>query len=296
LPEVLPSGQSSPSLFALSDWQLRFSQREKSPSHPAQKTMISRRSLLYFTRGTETLQTTPILPAQRAPQACPHFAALAAPPDICDALVMPDAPRSVIGVALNFRETVHRLAASFNAPPYQHPPQAPVLYLKTPNTWINSGHPIHCPPGADRLRMAGTLGVIIASTACRVPAAHAHAFIAAYAVVNDISLPHDSFYRPALRERCSDGFCALSEPSPSAQTHFEIGVVINNVLRSVSNTSSLVRSISHLIQDISEFMTLLAGDIILVGEPETSPLAAPGDLVRVEIPGVGAIENKVVAA
>ncbi len=88
----------------------------------------------------------------------------------------------------------------------------------------------------------------------------------------------------------------MGEPSHSPQHHFEIGVVINNVLRSVSNTSSLVRSISHLIQDISEFMTLLAGDILLVGEPETSPLAAPGDVVRVEIPGVGAIENRVVAA
>jgi 5-oxopent-3-ene-1,2,5-tricarboxylate decarboxylase/2-hydroxyhepta-2,4-diene-1,7-dioate isomerase len=209
---------------------------------------------------------------------------------------MPDAPRSVIGVALNFQETVQRMAAPFNAPPYQRPPQAPVLYLKTPNTWIKPGHPIHCPPGTNRLRMAGTLGVIIARTACRVPAANAHAYIAAYTVVNDVSLPHDSFYRPALRQRCTDGFCSIGESCPSTQSLFEIGVVINNVLRSVANTSSLVRSISHLIQDISEFMTLRAGDILLVGEPETSPLAAPGDLVRVEIPGVGAIENKVAAA
>jgi 5-oxopent-3-ene-1,2,5-tricarboxylate decarboxylase / 2-hydroxyhepta-2,4-diene-1,7-dioate isomerase len=218
------------------------------------------------------------------------------PPPICDAFFMPDAPRSVIGVALNFQETVQRMAAPFNAPPYQRPPQAPVLYLKTPNTWIKPGHPIHCPPGTNRLRMAGTLGVIIARTACRVPAANAHAYIAAYTVVNDVSLPHDSFYRPALRQRCTDGFCSIGESCPSTQSHFEIGVVINNVLRSVANTSSLVRSISHLIQDISEFMTLRAGDILLVGEPETSPLAAPGDLVRVEIPGVGAIENKVAAA
>jgi 5-oxopent-3-ene-1,2,5-tricarboxylate decarboxylase/2-hydroxyhepta-2,4-diene-1,7-dioate isomerase len=261
----------------------RSAQREKSPFRPAKKTLISRRSPLLFIRGIECLQTTPIFPVK-------------ALPPICDALDMPGAPRSVIGVALNFQQTVHRLAASFHAPPHQHPPQAPVLYLKTPNTWIDSGHPIHCPPGIERLRMAGTLGVVLARNACRVSAAHAHAYIAAYTVVNDISLPHDSFYRPALRQRCTDGFCVIGEPSPSAQTHFEIGVVINNVLRSVSNTSSLVRSIAHLIQDISEFMTLLAGDILLVGEPETSPLAAPGDSVRIEIPGVGAIENKVVAS
>jgi 5-oxopent-3-ene-1,2,5-tricarboxylate decarboxylase/2-hydroxyhepta-2,4-diene-1,7-dioate isomerase len=76
---------------------------------------------------------------------------------------------------------------------------------------------------------------------------------------------------------------------------FEIDVLVNNVLRSNARTSSLVRSIPQLIQDISEFMTLHPGDMLLIGEPESSPLTAPGDSVRVEIPGVGAIENKVVA-
>ncbi len=257
--------------------------RQKPPSSPSKKHTSGRAFALLLIAGHLALQTT-------------HALRIKNPLPICDALVMPAAPRSVIGVAFNFEQTIHRLAPSFHLPPYQQPPQSPVLYLKTPNTWINSGHPIQCPPGVDRLRTAGTLGVVIARTACRVSAHNALDYIAAYTVVNDISLPHDSFYRPALRERCTDGFCSIGESCPSSQSHFEIAVVINNVLRSVANTSSLVRSISHLIQDISEFITLLAGDILLVGEPETSPLAVPGDLVRVEIPGVGAIENKVVAA
>jgi 5-oxopent-3-ene-1,2,5-tricarboxylate decarboxylase/2-hydroxyhepta-2,4-diene-1,7-dioate isomerase len=49
-------------------------------------------------------------------------------------------------------------------------------------------------------------------------------------------------------------------------------------------------------RDVSEFMTLHPGDILLIGEPDTAPLCGPGDKVRVEIPGVGVIENKVVAA
>ena len=195
---------------------------------------------------------------------------------------------TVIGVAFNFRESLATLA---------DPPQSPVLYLKTPNTFIKSGDAIPCPAVTTHLRMAGTLGIVIARPACRVNAADAFNYIAAYTVVNDISIPHDSFYRPAIRQRCSDGFCSIGPLfSREPLADFEIGTVVNNVLRCFAHTSSLVRPIAQLIQDISEFMTLHPGDILLAGEPHNSPLAAPGDLVRVEIPGVGAIENKVVAA
>jgi 5-oxopent-3-ene-1,2,5-tricarboxylate decarboxylase/2-hydroxyhepta-2,4-diene-1,7-dioate isomerase len=211
---------------------------------------------------------------------------------------MAEIPPSVIGVALNFRETLSRLAPTFTAPPYKNPPIAPVLYLKTPNTWITSGQPIPCPRGITHLRMAGTLGIVISRTACRVASENAGRHIGAFTVVNDVSIPHESFYRPALRERCSDSFCSIGQPCPHppSQTEFEIDVLVNNILRSNIRTSSLVRSIPQLIADISEFMTLHPGDILLVGEPERSPLCSPGDNVRVEIPGVGSIENKVVSA
>jgi len=207
-------------------------------------------------------------------------------------------PRSVIGVALNFRETMVRLGSAFAAPPYNRPPQAPVLYLKTPNTWISPGQPIPCLAGVPRLRLAGTLGVVISRTACRVAAEDTSHYIAGFAVVNDVSIPHESFYRPALRERCSDSFCSIGDPSylQVAHAEFEINVLVNNVLRCNARTSSLVRSIPHLIQDVSEFMTLHPNDVLLIGEPDSAPLCSPGDKVRVEIPGVGAIENKVVQA
>jgi len=210
---------------------------------------------------------------------------------------MPEFPKSVIGIALNFQETITRLAPSFSAPPYQSPPKAPILYLKTPNTWISSGQAIICPSAIPRLRAAGTLGLIVSRTACHVRAASALSHIAALTAVNDVSIPHESYYRPALRERCSDTFCAIGELSPISSHHslFEIDVLVNNILRSSVRTRSLVRSIPNLIQDISEFMTLRPGDIVLIGEPDSSPLVSPGDTVRIEIPGVGCIENRVVA-
>ncbi len=209
---------------------------------------------------------------------------------------MADHPRTVIGVALNFRETIARLQSAFTTSPYKQPPQAPVLYLKTPNTWISSGHAIPCPSNVPRLRLAGTLGVIIGRTACRVSAANAFHHISGFTVVNDVSIPHEFFYRPALRERCSDSFCVIGHPSTPSQADLEINVLVNNVLRCNVHTSSLVRSIPQLIQEVSEFMTLHPQDILLIGEPDSAPLCGPGDKVRVEIPGVGFIENKVLAA
>jgi len=206
---------------------------------------------------------------------------------------------TVIGVALNFRETVNRLAASFDNEPYKKPPVAPVLYLKTPNTWIKPGEAIHCPAGVTQLRMAGTLGIVLGRAVCRVTAENAVRYIGAFCVVNDVSIPHGSYYRPALRERCADSFCAIGAATTVhgrlLEQDFEIDVLVNNVLRCNARTSSLVRPISQLIADISQFMTLQAGDILLVGEPDSAPLCGPGDKVRVEIPGVGSIENKVVA-
>lgn len=213
---------------------------------------------------------------------------------------MPNRRHSVIGVALNFRETLNRLAPSFSAPPYQKQPQWPVLYLKTPNTWIAGGQPIRCPKGVGQLRMGGTLGVVIARTACAVKAEDALDYAGGLAVVNDVSIPHDSYYRPALRERCSDSFCSIGTTVPinpaHLQTDFEIDVLVNNVLRSSVRTFSLVRTIPQLIQDISEFMTLRPDDIVLIGEPDSSPIVGPGSKVRVEIPGVGSIENTVVGS
>jgi 5-oxopent-3-ene-1,2,5-tricarboxylate decarboxylase/2-hydroxyhepta-2,4-diene-1,7-dioate isomerase len=144
--------------------------------------------------------------------------------------------------------------------------------------------------------MAGTLGVIIGRTACRVSAEGALHYVSGLTVVNDVSIPHESFYRPTLRERCSDSFCSIGHSVGPSHIDFEIDVLVNNVLRSHVHTSSLVRSIPRLIQDVSEFMTLRAHDMLLIGEPDSSPLCGPGDKVRVEIPGVGWIENKVVAA
>ena len=183
--------------------------------------------------------------------------------------------------------------------PYRQPPIAPILYLKPGNTWIGSGDGIPLPPDVEQVKVSGTLGVVLGRTACRVAASDALAYVAGYTIVNDVSVPHDSYYRPALRERCRDGFCAISPAVASASVvpnpnQVEIRISVNGQARAAASTASLVRPVERLIADITEFLTLSAGDVLLVGELPDAPLARAGDRVRVEIEGIAPLENPVV--
>ena len=177
------------------------------------------------------------------------------------------------------------MGEAFWQDPYKKPPQAPVLFIKPSNTWIGPGETIPCPAGIQYLRMGGTLAMVVGSGGD----------IAGYTIANDVSIPHDSYYRPPIAQRCRDGFCSiLSQIVPLVSPdQVEIRVNVNGRVRGICNTATLIRNTRQLITDISEFMTLRAGDLLLVGEPETSPLASIGDVVRVEIDGLGYMENTI---
>ena len=191
---------------------------------------------------------------------------------------------AVYGVALNFRSELDSLGEQLYRDPYKKPPVAPVLYLRPRNTWSASGAAIRIPADTEQLRMVGTAGVLIGPSANH---------ITGYIAVLDVSIPHASYYRPAIRQRCRDGFCVIgSEVTDRCPNEFR--TFINGELRCRASAADLVRSIDRLIADISEFLTLQPGDILLVGEPHDAPLAQAGDRVRVEIDGLPAIENEVV--
>lgn len=184
---------------------------------------------------------------------------------------------------MNFRGELESLAEQLHRDPYQKPPVAPVLYLRPRNTWSANGAAIYLPSETKQLKMAGTIGILIG----RVNQ------IAGYVAVNDVSIPHASYYRPAIRQRCRDGFCVIGSDRVDRQPR-EIRISINGELRCHARIADLIRPADRLIADISEFMTLQPGDIVLAGEPPDAPLAQAGDRVRVEVDGLPAIENEVV--
>jgi 5-oxopent-3-ene-1,2,5-tricarboxylate decarboxylase/2-hydroxyhepta-2,4-diene-1,7-dioate isomerase len=206
---------------------------------------------------------------------------------------------SVYGVALNYRGALAALEERVHGDPYKQPPKAAILYIKPVNTMIGYGRAIPLPAGIAGLEMGAALGIVFGRTAVRVSEAEALDFVAGYTVVNDVSVPHSSLFRPAVSHKCRDGFCPIGPwvierdavHNPDA---LSVRVWINGELRQENTTANLIRSVPRLIADITEFMTLSAGDVLLVGVPENAPVAKAGDRVRIEVESVGSLENTIV--
>ena len=202
----------------------------------------------------------------------------------------------VYATLLNHRSAWQELGEAVNHPPYDAPPQAPVLYVKPRNTLAASGDPVPVPAGVTELELEASLGLVIGRPACRLEEARALEYLAGYLIVNDVSIPHRPYYRPSIRARARDGFCpvgprvvpraAIANPDDLA-----IRVFIDGKLRQQTGTSQLVRSIRRLLADVTDFMTLSPGDILAVGAAAPAPRVRAGQQARIEIDGLGQLES-----
>jgi 5-oxopent-3-ene-1,2,5-tricarboxylate decarboxylase/2-hydroxyhepta-2,4-diene-1,7-dioate isomerase len=214
-------------------------------------------------------------------------------------MFQPPSGGTVYGTLLNHREALAALGDQVNVAPYKAPPKAPILYIKPRNTWAQSGDTVVVPSDAHELQMGATLGLVIGRTACKVTAAHALDHVAGYVVVNDISVPHDSFYRPSMRFKCRDGSCPIGAYVPrdavANPDALAVTVAIDGVVVQHTDTGGRVRSVAQLLADVTEFMTLNPGDILSIGVAAHAPLARAGQRVTITIEGVGQLENVFVA-
>lgn len=206
---------------------------------------------------------------------------------------------TLFGVALNYQGLLDQHLAAFAQAPYQKPPTKPVLFIKTPNT-RNAHGGVVLQPAGERLQPGPALGVVIGQRASRVSLDNAMAHVAGYVVVNEFSLPEDSYYRPAVKAKCRDGFCALgpqviARDQVANPNELALKLFVNGELRQQNSTARWVRDIPQLIAEISEFMTLHPGDVLITGTPEGRVDVQPGDRVEVEITGVGRLLNIVQA-
>lgn len=212
---------------------------------------------------------------------------------------LPPVEGTVVGALLNYRGELEALGDTLSAPPYQAPPKAPILYLKPANTRVGHGHEVALPEDVDAVWVGACLGVVIGRTATRVHAPHAAEFIAGYTIVNDLTVPHASYYRPAIRHKCRDGFCPIGpwvvdrDDVPDAGA-LDITVRLNGEVKQRANSSTLVRPIAQLLADVTAFMTLEAGDVLLAGMPENPPLARAGDRIDIDIAHIGTLTTQLI--
>lgn len=206
----------------------------------------------------------------------------------------------VYGTLLNHEAAVAALGDAVNHPPYKAPAKAPVLYVKPRNTLAGHGDAVTVPADAQELEVGAALGIVIGRTACRVTEADALKYVAGYTIVNDISVPHDSFYRPSIRFKARDGFCPLGPVVvPASQVanpdNLAVKVYIDDTLVHSTTTGERKRTVARLLADVTDFMTLSPGDILMLGVSAGAPRAAAGQRVRIEIEGIGQLENQFIA-
>ncbi|WP_249292029.1 fumarylacetoacetate hydrolase family protein [Metabacillus flavus] len=205
---------------------------------------------------------------------------------------------TVYGTVLNYKGELELLGDAVHEPPYKKTPAAPVLYIKPANTISGHGMLIPLPEGVEELQAGAALGIVIGKKAVRIKEEEALEYVAGYTVVNDVSIPYSSVYRPPIMQKCRDGFCPAG-PWIAAREDVEnpdalsIRVFVNEVLQQETTTANLIRPVSKLIADVTEFMTLEEGDILLAGVSENPPRLKDGDTVKISIESVGSLQNRV---
>ena len=205
--------------------------------------------------------------------------------------------RTVVGALLNFRSAWDAMLPAMHREPHFHPPKHVVLYLKPANTWRASGDDIVLPAGVDEVEVGATLGVVMGAATSRVSEREALQHVAGYVAVNDVTVPHTAILRPPIKQKCRDSFCPMGSMTAADRglnpDALQIRAYVNGELLARNSTSDLVRPVARLIAEVTDFMTLEAGDVLLVGLPANLPRARAGDRVAVEIEGVGRVENLV---
>lgn len=206
----------------------------------------------------------------------------------------PVEPSKVIGLALNYAEHASELQMA--------PPDEPALFFKPISSLVGNGAPIIYPSGVDYMHYEVELAVVIGKRCRKVSRQDADQVIAGYTIANDVTVRDyvGNFYRPPVRAKGYDSFGpvgpTLVTPNeiPDA-SKLELRAFVNGELRQKGNTTSLIKSVPELIEFISQIMTLEEGDMIWTGTPKGISHVYPGDVIRLEIDGLGVLENPVIA-
>ena len=176
-------------------------------------------------------------------------------------------------------------------------PAEPILFLKPPSAMVASGEPIVRPRGYTRVEHEGELAVVIARRARRIPAARALDHVLGLSCLNDVTV-RDIQAKDGqwTRAKGFDSFCPLGPVIRAGldPTNLRLVTRVNGQVRQDGRTADLIFPVAQLIEFITRYMTLEPGDIVSTGTPSGVGNLVPGDVVEVEIEGVGTLSNPVV--
>ena len=176
-------------------------------------------------------------------------------------------------------------------------PDEPLLFFKPPSALIDAGEPIILPPQSSRVDYEGEIGLVMGRTIHWASEDEAWDAVAFVVPVNDVTA-RDLQAKDVQWSRAKgfDTFCPVGTPVPARDfdpRELEVITRVNGEVRQHGLSKNMAFSIPHIIAHASAVMTLERGDLIATGTPEgIAPLSA-GDVVEIEIPGVGSVQNPV---
>jgi 2-keto-4-pentenoate hydratase/2-oxohepta-3-ene-1,7-dioic acid hydratase in catechol pathway len=215
--------------------------------------------------------------------------------------VVPTPPK-IICVARNYAE--HAAEARLDVL------EVPNLFIRFPQSLVADGAPVLVPKVSDKVDWEAELAVVIGKPGKHIPAAAAYGHVAGYTAFNDISIRDWQLRNPPIQFGAGKNFDGSGPLGPELVTAAEIAdphdlritLEVNGEVMQSSSTANMVFDIPTLIEHISAFTTLGPGDVIATGTPagvghfrDPPVYLRAGDTVRVEIEGIGVLENPVEA-
>jgi len=189
---------------------------------------------------------------------------------------------NIYGVVLNDTAEQARLESSFSEAPYGKPPQAPVIFIK-PRVCLN---PAFSHRSAESIwRASTTLALLFAGNASHLKEEDALACVGATALAIDLSRPQPNYYRPAIAFRNGEGTLVVGDWTAPTYPD-EIILSVNGRKSHSWALSRLARPIPVLISEISQFLTIQAGDVLMVGFSGDAPEVSSGQTLHVDAAGL----------
>lgn len=204
-------------------------------------------------------------------------------------ILAPASPTKILAIGRNYAAHARELGNVVG--------DLPLLFSKPPSSVIGPGQAIILPPESERVDYEGELAIVIGRRCRRVPRDSWREVVLGFTCANDVTA-RDIQKRDVqfTRGKGFDTFCPIG---PWIETDLDPADVrvttrVNGELRQDARTSDLAFPIPHLIEFVSASMTLEPGDLILTGTPEGVGPLAEGDIVEIEVEGIGVLSNRVV--
>ena len=218
-----------------------------------------------FTGVTETKETVPVGEVKILP---------------------PIVPSKIVGLGLNYRKHVEEIKFKI--------PEEPLIFLKPPSSIIGHMDHIIYPANTNRVDYEGELGVVIGKKARYVKEEEALDYVLGYTAVNDVSArDYQDREGQWTRGKGFDTFCPVGPVIATSldPDNLNIETRLNGKTVQSSNTNDMIFKTALQISFISNVMTLLPGDLIATGTPSGIGPMKKGDVVEIEIEGIGILKN-----